>query len=492
MGGWDRWRAGSTLLLTLATVALVLTLASSALAKTFTVNRTDDPNPPGGCSANCSLRAAVFAADDHSGADTIRFAKSLPPEIEVTQGNLPIRRELEIDGPGSKKLAVSASQQSRVFHVLSGRVTIRGITIRDGRERATANGPRCPGNSSSSFTYALGGGILQDAGRLSLDHVRVSNNSVRDPGSQGVTGGGGIAMIGGRLSIAHSELAENASSGAVNSTGGGVFSCGGTVTIKKTDIHDSAVTSDAVGFGGGIFTQSLDQDRLALTMKQSTVSHNNVSASAVASGGGISVVLGPAKIDASTISDNDATATRGGLAARGAGLYVQDARASVTNTTIANNVGTGPDVLGGGVLVFGTGDMLDLRSSTLVGNSADGTDSARGGNLASLSSATLRNTIVAKGEATTGSNCDGPVKSSSHDLEDKNTCGFDGEGDLVNKNPKIGSLAENGGPTRTIALRRGSPAIDHASKKTSPNRDQRGFLRGDEPDIGAYEFGAKP
>jgi hypothetical protein len=43
-----------------------------------------------------------------------------------------------------------------------------------------------------------------------------------------------------------------------------------------------------------------------------------------------------------------------------------------------------------------------------------------------------------------------------------------------------------------MALKRGSPAINHASRKTSPKRDQRGFKRGLKPDIGAYEFGAKP
>ena len=39
---------------------------------------------------------------------------------------------------------------------------------------------------------------------------------------------------------------------------------------------------------------------------------------------------------------------------------------------------------------------------------------------------------------------DGAVKSSNHSLEDKDTCGFAGKGDRVNKNPKVRNLAQTG------------------------------------------------
>jgi hypothetical protein len=55
--------------------------------------------------------------------------------------------------------------------------------------------------------------------------------------------------------------------------------------------------------------------------------------------------------------------------------------------------------------------------------------------------------------------------------------------------PKLGSLADNGGPTRTRALLAGSPAIDAASTPDCPTADQRGVLRpqGAACDIGSYE-----
>ena len=51
---------------------------------------------------------------------------------------------------------------------------------------------------------------------------------------------------------------------------------------------------------------------------------------------------------------------------------------------------------------------------------------------------------------------------------------------------KLGKLATNGGPTKTVALKKGSRAINHAGPD-APELDQRGVKRGKKPDIGAYE-----
>jgi len=220
------------------------------------------------------------------------------------------------------------------------------------------------------------------------------------------------------------------------------------------------------------------------------VSSNNAAGDGVGNGGAISVVGGPATIVASTINDNSATVTNGGTVADGGGLYVIDSPVEVTNSTIANNIAIASSARGGGVVLGGVNPSIRFKSSTLAQNTADGTSSAVGGNLAGSQYARVLNTIVAKGTAATGANCDGDVKFSGHDLEDRDTCGFDGRGDRVNKNPLLRDLAQNGGPTRTMALKRGSPAIDRAGSKSSPTRDQRGFKRGRKPDIGAYEFGA--
>ena len=55
--------------------------------------------------------------------------------------------------------------------------------------------------------------------------------------------------------------------------------------------------------------------------------------------------------------------------------------------------------------------------------------------------------------------------------------------------PRLGPLADSGGPTRTHALLAGSPAIAAASAQDCPPTDQRGVSRsqGGACDIGSYE-----
>lgn len=78
--------------------------------------------------------------------------------------------------------------------------------------------------------------------------------------------------------------------------------------------------------------------------------------------------------------------------------------------------------------------------------------------------------------------------------------GFGAPGDLVGEfgdalDVRLGPLANNGGPTKTHALRAGSPAIDQGSNVGLPATDQRGLPRvrdgnGDRiavVDIGAFE-----
>ena len=54
--------------------------------------------------------------------------------------------------------------------------------------------------------------------------------------------------------------------------------------------------------------------------------------------------------------------------------------------------------------------------------------------------------------------------------------------------PRLAPLADNGGPTPTMALLPGSPGIDAAMGSTNAV-DQRGFSVAGPPDIGAFEAG---
>lgn len=483
--GWDRWRAGWRLVLTIGAIALILSLASSAVANTFKVTRADDP-APGRCNkGDCSLREAANAAHQHGGADAIKFAERLSGQTILLAGDsVEIGGRLTIEGLGHRHLTISANDQSRVLHMTGGRVEIRRVTIAAGREVASPAGAKCPGSSASG--YELGGGILQEKGDLSLDRLKLADNTVQGPANT-IIGGGGVAMLDGSLSVTHSNLTDNALDGGSITEGGGIFSCDGVVRVEQTSIAHSIVSSHAIADGGGY---AILREGKA-TIDRSTLTENSVFSEAIAEGAGGFTAGAPVTIKRSTISSNLATAPGSGDIAEAAGFLNANARSVIVNSTIAYNGATGAIADGGGIITGGTGDKLILKSSTLVGNRANGTTSSVGGNLLGSSSAKLLNTIVAKGKATQGANCDAPVKSSGHDLEDKDTCGFNAQGDRVNKDPQLKTLKDNGGPTETIALKRQSPAIDHAAKKSSPNRDQRGFKRVGRPDIGAYEFGAK-
>ena len=84
-----------------------------------------------------------------------------------------------------------------------------------------------------------------------------------------------------------------------------------------------------------------------------------------------------------------------------------------------------------------------------------------------------------------------PIISLGNNLDSENSCFPGSPNDLVNTDPRLDYLADNGGPTRTHALMIGSAAIDSGQDLSSEGivTDQRGMLRpdGNGYDIGAYE-----
>jgi hypothetical protein len=170
-----------------------------------------------------------------------------------------------------------------------------------------------------------------------------------------------------------------------------------------------------------------------------------------------------------------------------------------TNLTLAGNAATGGnsmyvsggDAAGGGL--FNQDGRVDLSSVTIANNTAQGgTGSTNGASLgggicATGGVVTLRNSIVANSPA--GSNCFGAITDGGHNLSSDSSCHFNGAGSLNNTDPKLGPLADYGGPTPTMALLAGSPAVDAADAASCPATDQRGRSRpfGAGCDIAAFE-----
>lgn len=196
-----------------------------------------------------------------------------------------------------------------------------------------------------------------------------------------------------------------------------------------------------------------------------TVEQNNAG-----EGAGFFVMTTPLTLTNSTLSRNTGSyGTSGLLTAWGSG--------SLTNVTVSEN-----QAGSGGEAIFIYEQDYSIVNSTIVSNTgSDGAIYINDG----ISTLTIENSIVAHNP---GGNCLGfaPV-SVGHNLESANDCGFNEPSDLINEDPFLGLLQDNGGDTFTHALLPGSPAID-AGDSSLPF-DQRGVSRpqGSATDIGAVE-----
>ena len=137
----------------------------------LTVNTTSDIL--GHTGGMLSLRQAVLDANDavsHPGPDVIQFAPGLSGTIALAS-EIPIAGDLTINGPGADKLTVSGGGTTRIFNIsATTTVAISGLTIANGKATVpmmTDQGPD-----------TLGGGILNNAGHLSVSDSAFTNNQV--------------------------------------------------------------------------------------------------------------------------------------------------------------------------------------------------------------------------------------------------------------------------------------------------------------------------
>src|SRR5262249_9914723 len=137
---------------------------------------------------------------------------------------------------------------------------------------------------------------------------------------------------------------------------------------------------------------------------------------------------------------------------------------------------------------------LIVRNSTITAN----TTFIGGGGIENRDDSTLhlRNTILAgNNRGPNPSDLSGSLTSSGHNLigDTSDGSGFDAT-DLLDVNPLLGPLQDNGGPTFTHALLPGSPALDAGDNTGAPETDQRGLPRivAGRIDIGAFEEQTPP
>ncbi len=451
-----------------------------------------------------------------------------------------------IDGSDASVVTISGNNAVGVFDVAEGvTASLSGLTISgalnnqsgggiDNEGTMTVTGSTIDNNSASA-----GGGINND-GTLTVTGSTIDNNfapfgaGIYNDGILTVTGssigsnsssefGGGIDNDDGGMATFTSTTVE------LNSAvfdGGGVFNRGGsTLTVTNGTLTDNTAAS-----GGGVFNLGNGDDVSTVTLTDSTLSNNSSTGTSSGSGGGALYSSdGSVSITSGTLSGNSAI---GG----GGGVYMSEGAVTLTDSTLSDNSVTGSSGTGGGI--DEDSGSLAVTDSTIAGNSAQyvgagihdnngtltavnctiayNTEPSTGAGLGggidiTQGSATLNNTIIALDTDGTGPGASpdnlcldggGTVSSASaHNLIGTGggnsglTNGGSNDNQVGVANPGLDTgLANNGGPTQTIALLSNSPAVDAGSSLLDGGQttDQRGAgfprLVGANVDIGAFEL----
>ncbi|MEO8306046.1 MAG: right-handed parallel beta-helix repeat-containing protein [Betaproteobacteria bacterium] len=415
---------------------LCAAMAAAASINVSTIGDVIDP-----LDGFCSLREAIIAANTHAASGAV--IGECPAGTGGDTINLPA---------GTYSLAIPAAGGN---DATSGDLNITGTVTLIGTGNPTVQG---------GVAWTDGIFDIADTATVSMSGFTITggNRNV----AAGVDGGGGIRAQG-PVTLTRMTITANAAthSGSGLAPGGGIFARGGAPLV----IVDSAISDNTTqDSGAGIYTQG------SLTMTGSLVAGNKAIGTSFSYVGGVTffyngVPPGILSITNSTIANNTGATSLGA-----AGLYVEANAAFVgtlTNVTIAGN----SNLSVGGLGIFGSLVNLTLVDTLIAGNS---------GGTAPDCQAQNSSTITSGGNNLIGDDTGCTI--TSPQASDQIGTG------ATPIDPLLSPLANNGGPTRTMALQSGgptSPAIDAGDDATCATTDQRGVARpqGIACDIGAYE-----
>ena len=277
------------------------------------------------------------------------------------------------------------------------------------------------------LNVGVGGGCIYSKANISISSSTVTGCGVT---TAAYTRGGAL-LAKGAVTVVDSEISSSIANGT-RSAGGGIKAYSAHL-VNSNVIHNYATD------GGGVSAKFVESS-------SSTIAYNYALRK-----GGI-FVFGALSLINSTVSNNHANQGEGGVDSEGS--------AAIYNSTIAfNSAATGT----AGLLAR----SLYLQSSIIAKNTSGSTEYDLGSQLSGI------------GVRFTGSN----------NLIMSHSYGITIPDDTIVADPMLGELGDNGGPTPTLALLPGSPAIDHGVNFTGQPFDQRGVPRviGKSADIGAVE-----
>ena len=424
-------------------------LEESVLAFDLIISSLDETRDGNFAPGELTLAEAIFIANIRAGADVIQFDTTLfaiPQTINITSELPRITDSVSILGPTASQLTLDAGGGAttspgdgvRIFTIDDGSANLIDVEL--------SHLKLIGGDPSASSSFGTIGGAINNRENLTISDSELTGNI-------GV-GGGALHSEDGTLVVQNTTFSQNMATSP--SPGGAIRSLGPLV------VHDSSLlgnSTSGVSDGGAIY--SFD----TLTITGSTLHGNTTGDGGAIFHAGIANVL---TLTNSTLSGNTASLGEGGA------IYSQGIL-NISNSTLSNNTAA----YGGGVYNLGPAGVLDIASSTITDNTA----LIRGGgvNIAS-GTAHISGSIVAGNTAGADANVAGTLSTNAFNL--------------IDVDPMLGLLADNGGPTLTHAPLAGSPVIDLGDPAIAshPNYDQRDFafdrIVGGRIDIGAFESGA--
>jgi len=441
---------------------------------TYTVSNGNDSGPD-------SLRQAIIDANANAGNDTITIDNivvtiTIDTQLDTIIDGVTINGgdgvTVQVAIPGSGAGATAA----RVFYLDPGAgktIAINDMTIMGGNI------------SSLAGENSYGGSIYINSGTVNIDDTVITGSKAFN--------GGCVYNNGATVNFTNSIVSYGVAGGSGSFNGGGIYSMGGAFTINNSTFSgnsawDTSGTSEKGG-GGAIYANGA-----TLTIFNSTIDSNQAKY-----GGGIRCSNNTTgKIYNSTFSNNSTYWD-------GAGINIHNSTYSLINSTFSDNTArTG----GGAVIAAGT-SVVNVESSTIANNTGGST----GGGIKMFDTAALniRNSIMSNNYSTGMTRSDfnlvsGTVHDYNYNIVGKSTgYTWSGTGDITGDVNGVvanlslaSSLADNGGPTKTLAIGAGSVAINipYTTGSTIYNNcyslDQRGYLRpggvSDLRTIGAVEY----
>ena len=436
----------------IAVVLVALPAAPAYAAETITVTTTTDEFTPDN-PAQCSLREAIDLANSN-----------LASKNDCTRGN-------NIDADDIIVL------QSGLTYTLT-RTGAGGTSVGDLDIGDTSA-------DSGNLTIQASGSTpaIIDASGLALAAIPMPDR-VLDVDAAGNNS----------LTLTNITVTNGDTTGQATTTGGGIgFAGTGTLTLTNSTVS-SNISASAAGCGGGIHNNSAAN----IIITNSTIDGNSCP-SAGSDGAGLFKGGGGAlTITGSTISNNSTAENGGGVHIGASGATT----VAITNSTFASNTAGNK---GGGLQVGGSTAVVTVDYSTFSGNIANDDDSnpatppgltAGGALQITLGSITITRSILADSLVTNGAvgtpkDCDKAAAATTSItnslVENNNDC----TGTITVGDPQLVALADNGGPTQTMAIPVISPAYNGvlAANCGPITTDQRGLTRPQvvDCDMGAYE-----